>query len=301
MDRLRNCIITTSLLLLFAPAILAQPGWVWEAPWQVPGHGPNLGVRVNNLDFSRLDSLGLPYGVEITHVMNGSPAEAGGLRAGDIVLEVNKQPVFSVDRMRWLIRKAAPKTPIKLKYYRDGETSSTKIALHAPTPYPAPPPSWQSERVWSSPVYLGVRLQSLTTGLRAAFSVPDDVGVMISEVYQASAAARAGLRAGDVIVKMDRRTIKNIEDVQRVLDYFEPGEGLRLEIIRDKSRKQLEVVLGERNGPYGFGQWRRWLEPYYQNPPFFADPEWWREMQDFMKQWKRQWEEDRNKAPERSL
>ena len=89
--------------------------------------GPQLGVQVDDLDFGRLDSLGLPYGIEVTHVTVGSPAEADGLRAGD------------------------------------------------------------------------------------------------------------------VIVKMDRRTIRNIDDVQRVLDYFEPSERLKLEIIRDKNRKQLEI------------------------------------------------------------
>jgi serine protease Do len=114
----------------------------------------------------------------------------------------------------------------------------------------------------------------LTKGLREAFSVPDDVGVMVSEVYDGSEADRAGLRAGDVIVKMDRRAIRDIDDVQRVLNYFEPNDKLTLEIIRDKKRKQLEVVLGERKGPRNFGQWRQWMEPYYQNPPFLADPEW---------------------------
>jgi S1-C subfamily serine protease len=288
------------LLLFFASSVFAQPPWFWEPPWKGPARGPQLGVFVDELSFDRLDALRLPYGVEVTRVIPGSPAEAGGLRTGDILLEINQQPVFSSARLRWLIGKADPEMRLELKYFRDGNTASLDITLQESQVHPVQPPH-SPHQVWTSLGYLGASLQSLNKGLREAFSVPENVGVLVVEVYGGSAADRAGLRAGDVIVKMDRRTINNIGDVQRVLDYFEPKQSLKLEIIRDKQQELLEVTLGERKEPHTSSRWREWIAPYYQDPPFFVDPQWWREMQDRMRQWRYDWEGSWHKAPHGTL
>lgn len=297
--------LKVSLLLILTCSAFAQPPWAWEPFWRGSPGGLQLGVHVEELPFGRLDALQLPYGILVTHVMAGSPAERDGLRAGDILLELNGQSIFSVSRLRWLIGKAAPNARLELKYYRNGETAIASVSLEKSPRLPSPPPSSQKHGAWASAAYLGVSLQSLTEGLREAFAVPDNAGVLVADVYADSAAYRAGLRAGDVIVKMNRRTIRNIDDVRRALDYFDPGEKLKLEIIRDKKREQLEVALGERKGPTAHGHdWQRmqpYDEPYYPGPPFF-DPNWWRnEMQDFLKQWKHYWENDPQRALQRAL
>jgi serine protease Do len=257
-------------------------------------------MLVDELAFGRLDALQLPYGVAVTHVIPGSPSEAGGLRAGDILLEVNQQPIFSAARLRWLIGKADPQARLELKYYRDGKASTLDIALQESRGYPVQPHHAPHE-FWASPDYLGVSLQSLTRGLREAFAVPDNVGVLVVEVYAGSAADQAGLRAGDVIVKLDSRTINSVNDVQRILEYFDPKQKLKLQIIRDKKEGLYEITLGERRGPQAFGRGREWMAPYHQDPPFFNDPQWWRGMQDLMKQWRYDWQEQWHEAPQGTL
>jgi membrane-associated protease RseP (regulator of RpoE activity) len=147
--------------------------------------------------------------------------------------------------------------------------------------------------------YLGVGLQPLTPGLREAFSVPDGIGVLIAEVYRDSPAARSGLAAGDTIVRMDRRTISSIPDVYRVLDYFEPGEEIEIEVIREGERQSLRVTLGERDVPAAREYGENWPSPRSGEP--FFDPRWWEGIDEFLQRWRDYFEQERRGSPPAAL
>jgi len=309
MISIRALLTTATLLVSFLPPAFAQPPGGWEPPHPAAienANGPALGVLVDEIPFEKLDAMNLSYGVEIQRVMPGSPAGAAGLRAGDILFEVDGEPVFSVSRLRWLVGRAAPDTALEVKYSRDGTAATVKITprlVHSgplPPAAPLPPLHRHPHGPWGTPGYLGVNLQSLTPGLREAFEVPENTGALVAEVNVDSPASRAGLQAGDVIVKMDRRTIHNIDDVLRVLDYFGPGETVKVEIIRDKQSQSLSVELGEskesRGDDDGYHPWHH-PEPM----PFFSDPDWWRDMQRYMERWQQYWDESRDESPQRAL
>lgn len=281
--------------LLALPAFAQAPPERWPH-WNEAAQGPRIGVMVEDLSFRELDALDLPYGVRVTRAVPGSPAAAAGIRAGDIFLHFDTRPVFSVARLQWLTGQAPAGGTIVLRYYRDGNIADVELSFDAPPAASAPPPDAAREWVWKSPDYLGASLQSLTTGLREALAVPDGLGALVSEVYANSPAERAGLRAGDVIVKMDRRVILDIGDVERVLDYFETGEQLSLEVIREKQALQLTLTLGERRERPGFRHRDRWPDPDSDRLPFF-DPDWWRELEDFTERWRHYWEQEQ---PERT-
>jgi membrane-associated protease RseP (regulator of RpoE activity) len=280
------------LLLLVVTSACAQPPWAGDMPGERPVQGRQLGVLVEELPLDRLDALSLPYGVRISRVFPGSPAQAGGLRPGDIILEAAGQPVFSVPRLRWLLDKSAPRDSLNIEYYRDGQQASAEIRLGSLTPAIPPATEWPGERAWTSPSYLGIGLQPLTPGLREAFSIPSEVGVLIAEVYPDTPASNSGLAAGDVIVRMDRRTIREITDVHRVLDYFEPGEELTVEVIRDGKNQESTVTLGQRDRPSvpetGPGR----VAPRRDSRPLF-DPAWWDEIEEFVDRWKDYFEQRR--------
>lgn len=285
------------MMLLVAGPSGAQHPWSRDMP---PGRAPQglwLGVLVEELPFGRLDGLELPYGVQVNRVFPGSPAQDGGLQAGDIILELAGRPVYSVARLRWLVSQATSSPEVEIKYYRDGETSSSRVDLRAPAPVPGKRPPGGG---WSSASYLGVGLQALTPGLREAFSVPDDIGVLIAEVYPDSPAARAGLSAGDTIVRMDRRTITVIPDIHRVLDYFEPGERIEIELIRGGERRSMTVTLGERETPRVPGGGEGWPPSAGPTGPLF-DPAWWEDVEQFLQRWKDYFERQRPGAPQGAL
>jgi serine protease Do len=299
MNLARLFVVLVSMATMF-PVFSQPPAGEWP-PWSGAVQGPRLGVLVEDLAFRELDLLKLPYGVRVTRIVPGSPADAAGIRAGDILMDFDEQAVFSVARLQWLTRRSEPGKTVALNYYRDGERSETELALQISPPRSERAPQARRDWVWRSPDYLGASLQSLTPGLREALEVPDGVGALVSDVHESSPAERAGLRAGDVIVQMDRRVIRDIRDVERVLDYFESGEQLSVEIIRDKKPRQLSLTLGERRAKPGVRGWEDWLDSHSDRFPFF-DPNWWRELEDFSERWRRYWEQqDKQQIPPGAL
>jgi serine protease Do len=86
---------------------------------------------------------------------------------------------------------------------------------------------------------IGVGITPLTKQLADHFRV--DSGVMVNEVRENSPAAKSGLRAGDIIVKIDSRTIMNQNDLVRAINEKKDGE-VQLTIVRDGNRQTISVT-----------------------------------------------------------
>ena len=273
---------------------------VFRAPWALPLlpqggviAGPALGMRVADLTFAELARLGMDYGVRVLEVAPQGPAHAAGLRRGDILTGFDGKPVYSVSRLAWLLRATPPGASVTVEYRRGGETKEVAVRLFPeswpPTGPPQPGPS--------AGTFLGVQPQEMTEDLREAFGAPLGQGVLAARVIEDSPAERAGLRAGDVIVRMDRKRIGRIADLHRVLGFFDPGERIQIELIRDATPKILEVTLGERPDDMGEPMWTAgWNDPQALLrllPP----PEYWRQVIDeFLESLQRDWR-DTNEYP----
>jgi len=292
---MQRLLIALGIWILATPLALAQPPWDWPGGWTSSPGGPRLGVLVNELPFQTLDTQELPYGVRVVRVVPGSAAESAGIQRDDILLTLDGHPLFSGARLRWLTTKATADKPVELSYVRDGETRKVQVDLHATT---SPPPH-APQHGGAGPSYLGVGLQPLTQGLREALEAPQGAGMLVAEVEDGSPAEQAGLRAGDVIVKMDRRPVRSMGDVWRVLEYLQPGEKMDLELIRDKKTEQLSVTLAERKRVYG--GWPRRPGPFQGDRPFMTDPNWWQEMGDFMEHWRQYLESRPEWSPQGTL
>jgi S1-C subfamily serine protease len=278
------------LFLWFGVFVVVNTSYAQSFYPYVPYSPPDihLGVLATNLSFDRLADLNLEYGVKITRVIPNSSAEKAGLRTGDIILELNDKPVYSVRRLQWLVSKALVGKEISIKYHRKGDTKNVQVELKPLEPKPWSGPYREGER-WASSSYLGVVLQSLTNDLRKAFGVSSGVGVLISKVYRDSPAYRGGLLAGDVIIKMDRKHISQPFDVQRVLYFFDPGDEIVVEIIRRTERKTVKVTLTEQ--PHTDRP--EWPIPY-DVPPMVFDPEFWQEeLREGLERWREFWRDFR--------
>jgi hypothetical protein len=129
-----------------------------------------------------------------------------------------------------------------LEVLRDGERRTLEVTGGAAREGGAPPadsPAQGGQRA-----YLGIRMQELTAELRETFGVTGDRGVLVSEVMGDGPAGQAGLRAGDVLVGIDRKTVNDTGDVYRAMAYFDPGETVDVRVVRDREEKQLSVTLG---------------------------------------------------------
>jgi serine protease Do len=93
--------------------------------------------------------------------------------------------------------------------------------------------------------FLGIGIQSLTPDLAASFGAKHIRGVLVAEVSEDSPAERAGLKQGDLIVKLDGKAVVDIGDFRNRISLIPPGTDVELEVIRDGDAKRVEVTVGE--------------------------------------------------------
>jgi serine protease DegQ len=93
--------------------------------------------------------------------------------------------------------------------------------------------------------YLGIEPVQVTPQLAQRFGLDVEEGVLVFSVAGGSPAARAGLRQGDVIVEFEGEPVRIVEDLYAALRPHDPGETVRLTIVRDDDRRELEATLAE--------------------------------------------------------
>lgn len=94
--------------------------------------------------------------------------------------------------------------------------------------------------------WLGVGIQSLTPELALTFDVNEGQGVLINEVFEGDPAEKAGIKAGDIIVKLNGRVVDTPQTLSRLIAALAPGKDARLEVVRGGDVKKVTVKLGER-------------------------------------------------------
>ncbi len=94
--------------------------------------------------------------------------------------------------------------------------------------------------------WLGVGIQPVTAELAAKFGVAEGEGVLVNEVFEKDPAARAGIKPGDIITKVDGKTVDTPNMLSRLIAGLPPGATAWIEVVRDGRRQLLPVPLSER-------------------------------------------------------
>lgn len=245
--------MVATLWLAATLPLLIVSGRVIAAP---PSDGAALGVSVQDIPFSRLDQLGIPQGVSVRSVLPGSSAEEAGIEPNDILVAMDTKPIYSTERLRWLVSKQPPGESVSLNMRRsqggDWRPMDVKVTLAAALPLPVREPLPSP----GEPAWLGIRIQPLSGPLRRAYGILEYDGVLIGAIETDSPAEQAGLQAGDVLLRIDRRRIRSPRDVYRAINFFDPGDRIELEVIRDAAPRTIEIILGAKavalwSAPYG--------------------------------------------------
>jgi len=92
--------------------------------------------------------------------------------------------------------------------------------------------------------WLGVMIQDITPDLAKSFGLKTEEGVLISEVIKDSPADKAGLKAGDVVIRFDGREIKNAHVLSRMVAMTKPGSQAEISIIRNSKESKVSVTIG---------------------------------------------------------
>lgn len=236
------------------------------------GRGSYLGVGVVDIDSpERAKALKLPEerGVEVTRVSEGSPAEKAGLKEQDVILEFNGERVDSVEKLVRLVRETPIGRSVKLLISRNGQTQTLTAVIGDRRTLNR---EWESRMrrdldrmreelgrqrfsvvvpdmpqpfvAWRTGI-LGVEAESLTPQLAEFFGVKK--GVLVRSVTKDSAADKAGIKAGDVITKVDGEEISGPSDISAKLRRIEGSKTIPITVVRNRSEVALQVTIEGRD------------------------------------------------------
>lgn len=94
--------------------------------------------------------------------------------------------------------------------------------------------------------WLGINIQNLDDKLAVYFGLSEKKGVLVSQVLEGSPAAKAGLKNGDIILRLDAKETNNAGTLLKIVGNSEPGQNIKLDILRDKKPLSLSAVIGSR-------------------------------------------------------
>jgi len=227
------------------------------------------------------------HGVEVTRVEEDSPAAKAGLMKGDVVLQYNGQRVEGTEQFVRLVRETPPGRQATLVISRNGvtQTLTATIGERKSVAYRVRPDSRELEdlrerlrSMWPDPKFqedmarlqedmwrlqlrppdmpgvfvairgglLGIEAETLNTQLAEFFGVKQ--GVLVRSVAKDSAAEKAGLKAGDVIVRIDNEEVATASALSRRVREMESRGSFSLTVVRNRQEMVFNVELEKPSG-----------------------------------------------------
>jgi serine protease Do len=190
-----------------------------------------LGVSVQSMDEDLAQSFGLKdnHGALVSDVVSRSPAEKAGLLAGDIIVSVDGKTMADGDALTHAISSKAPGTTMEIGALRDGSHKTLSVKLES---FPEQAAKGENSEAPKS-AKLGIQVQPLTPDLSQQLGLPDTShGLAVTGVEPGSAAERAGVREGDVIVNVNGRSVNNVSELKSAMAQSRKDEATRLRIRR---------------------------------------------------------------------
>src|SRR3990170_1644574 len=199
-----------------------------------------LGIVIQDLSDELASGFGVVprSGVLVADVMKDSPAEAAGLRAGDIVVEFGGRATPEVPELQRRVAATPPGQPIPLRILRDKKQDRLTVKLGEMPGEETLVAAAPARDGW------GLRVAALTAELAQRYDLTAREGVVVMDVAPGSPGERAGIRPGDAILEVDRRPVKSVEAFQQALAQVKPGEGVPVYLQRGGGRNEYIVLKG---------------------------------------------------------
>jgi Do/DeqQ family serine protease len=175
-----------------------------------------LGVTIQSVDADLASSLSLPAarGAIVTSVSSGGPAEKAGLKRGDVITAINKQPVIDNNSLRNLVATQPPGSSVEVTASRNGRDQNFQVAL---AELPERRPESEDEDTSSTSATgnqkYGLSLQPFTPGMAERSGLEaNDEGLFVTRIDPSGSAAEAGIRQGDLILEVNRQPVRTVAE-----------------------------------------------------------------------------------------
>ncbi|HEX4004774.1 MAG TPA: PDZ domain-containing protein [Acidobacteriaceae bacterium] len=228
-----------------------------------------LGVGTRDITNERAGQLKLKgaRGAEVITVDHDAPACKAGMLVHDVILQMNNQPVEGEAQLGRLLRDTPAGRTVTFLISRDGQQQSISVQLvdrstleadawsqHIPVEpdqddglsLPSPQSSFGSSflsALGMNPAYTGLELDMLGPQLADFFGVHDGQGLLVKRVDDNSPGSAAGLRAGDVITKVNGRIVATTSQWMRTM-HANRGKQVQLTVMRDRKEATVTMTAG---------------------------------------------------------
>ena len=175
-----------------------------------------IGVTIQDVDESMAKAMGMPKasGALVANTLPGEPAAKAGIEGGDVIVSVDGQPIADSSALLRAIAAKKPGNTVVLGVWRNGKEEQMTVTL--------------GERQTTGAVkaddgkkadegLLGFSARSLTAEERRNLKIADKEGVIVVDVAPDRAAAEAGIRPGDVILRADRKPVNSPEALSKIV------------------------------------------------------------------------------------
>jgi len=216
-----------------------------------------LGVEISEVTPEKVKELKLPRlaGVIVSKVLPDGPSAKADLETNDVILEYDGRAVEGAVQFRRLVRETPPGRSVDLDVDRNGHEQKLTVqvgnrarSIESGVREVLPPRNFDFKfnmpEIFSGMTpTLGVEAEDVNGQLGTYFHAPGGEGVLIREVSANSPAAKAGLKAGDVITRVDSATVKTVSDLRERLREKRDQKSVSLSIIRQGAEMAVTVTL----------------------------------------------------------
>lgn len=193
-----------------------------------------LGVLVAPLTEALKWNYGAEYGVFVEEVQPGSPAERGGLKAEDIILSYQGEKLTSVERFVTLVQQTKPGTTRTVRVLRDGKEETLDLTVEALSLATAQEKPRQAESG-----KLGLAVDSVPEAQLREANL--EGGVLVRNVKPMGPGARAGIRPGDIIVKINRVAVKDVDGYRDAVNDLAVGDPVVIRVWREGRTQTAQI------------------------------------------------------------
>ncbi len=208
-----------------------------------------LGIRQQDLTEESAKALGLEdlRGALVNEAFEGDPAAKAGVKAGDVILEVNGTPVEDIRNLSRMVAAIKPGQRAKLTLWRNGKKKYVTVVMEerskniAAQKNGAPGPGSGPNNEGST-AELGLSLRPPTPDEANQLGLEKVMGLIVTGVDQGSAAAQGDVRPGDIIIEVNQTRINSVGDFNRVVTGDGKKKGVVMFLIKRQGQNIFRTV-----------------------------------------------------------
>ena len=167
-----------------------------------------------------LRSFGAESGVVITGIQPNGPAEAAGLKQGDVIVSIDGKPVKNGDDLISVVAGAPVGEPVAVRYLRNKQEQQAQVTIGDRSKVFAallnPAEGQEAPSAEGAEAKFGVSIQNITPEMASRLGIDGTQGVLVTSVETNSFAEEAGLQRGDVILQVNQQPVNRVDDVLRI-------------------------------------------------------------------------------------